>query len=151
MKEDSDDVELYNRLCDLIDTLGLHKRVYITGYIPDDNMLNALIRECDVCVYLYDRVYYANVSSGSLNLAFANSSPLIAYPTATVKEAAALADGAVVLTETFAYYELARQLKQIDLKKQAVLSEAYAKKMAWPKVSRELAEIYAQLASGRTE
>ena len=66
--------------------LGPHDRVYITGYVKGDDTLNAMIRECDVCVYPYDRVYYSNVSSGSLNLSFANGRPLIAYPTATFKE-----------------------------------------------------------------
>lgn len=147
MKEDSDDVELYNKLCDLIDSLGLHERVHITGYIKGDHQLNALIRECDICIYPYDRVYYSNVSSGSLNLAFANERPLIAYPTATFKEMAEISAGAVVLCETFAYYELAREIGRIDLEKQTVLSKAYAEHMAWPKLSKELAKLYTQLVT----
>jgi glycosyltransferase involved in cell wall biosynthesis len=147
MKEDSDDVELYNKLCNLIDTLGLQERVYITGYVKGDDMLNALIRECDVCIYPYDRVYYSNVSSGSLNLSFANERPLIAYPTATFKEMAEISNGAVVLCETFAYYELAREIGRIDLEKQTTLSKAYAQHMAWPKMSEELAKLYTQLVT----
>lgn len=147
MKEDSDDVEIYNKLCDVIDALGLHERVYITGYIKGDDTLNAMIRECDVCVYPYDRVYYSNVSSGSLNLAFANDKPLIAYPTATFKEMADISKGAVVLTETFAYYELAREIGRIDLGRQATLSKAYAEQMAWPRMSEELAKLYTQLVN----
>ncbi len=148
MKEDSDDVALYNKLCDLIDTLGLHDRVYITGYVQGDDTLNAMIRECDVCIYPYDRVYYSNVSSGSLNLSFANGRPLIAYPTATFKEMREISNGAVVLTETFAYYELAREIARIDLAKQAKLSNAYAEQMAWPKMSQELARLYTILVRG---
>jgi glycosyltransferase involved in cell wall biosynthesis len=142
MKSDSDDVAFYDKLCDLIDTLGLQDRVYITGYVQDDDELNALIAECDVCVFPYDRVYYSSVSSGPMNLAFAQGKPVIAYPTAAIKETAVQADGAVVLTNTFAYYELARELKAIDLKKQVELSKAYAEKMAWPKVSKELVSLY---------
>jgi glycosyltransferase involved in cell wall biosynthesis len=142
MKADSDDVAFYNKLCELIDRLGVRDRVYITGYIHGDDQLNAAIRECDMCVYPFDRTYYASVSSGSLNLAFANGRPVIAYPTVTIKEMAADADGAVVLCETFAYYELAREIGRLDTKKQAELSKAYAKKMAWPKVSKQLVEIY---------
>jgi glycosyltransferase involved in cell wall biosynthesis len=145
MKADSDDIGFYDKLCDLIDQLGLHERVYLTGYIKDHDRLNALIQECDVCVYAYDKVYYASVSSGSFNLAFANGMPVVAYPTESIKELAQDAEGAVVLTETFAYYELARSLRGIDLKKQAQLSKAYAEKMAWPKISRQLAEIYKSL------
>jgi glycosyltransferase involved in cell wall biosynthesis len=147
MKDDSDDVELYNKLCDVIDRLGLHDRVYIAGYVKGDDELNAHIRECDLCIYPYDRVYYSNVSSGSLNLSFANERPLIAYPTATFKEMATLSKGAVVLTETFAYYELAREIGRIDLEKQTVLSKAYAKHMAWPKMSEELARLYTQIVT----
>ncbi len=145
MKADSDDVQFYDKLCDLIDACGLRDRVYIAGYVPDDDTLNAYIRECDVCVYAYDRAYYAGVSSGSLNLAFANGMPAIAFPTASIKELAQDAGGAVILCETFAYYELARELQRLDLRKQAALSSAYAQKMAWPSVSKQLVDIYASL------
>lgn len=124
------------------------KAVYITGYVLGDDKLNSLISECDVCIYAYDRVYYANVSSGSFNLAFANGMPLVSYPVATSREIADISDGAVVLCETFAYYELARELKSIDLGKQAKLSKKYAEKMSWPKMSKELVKIYEQLVQG---
>ena len=84
----TDNVAIYDKLTDLIDKLGLKDRVYISGYIKDDELLNSYIREVDVCVYPYDRVYYANVSSGALNLAFANQRPVVAYPTRTFKEVA---------------------------------------------------------------
>jgi glycosyltransferase involved in cell wall biosynthesis len=143
----SEDLPLYNKLCDLIDTLGLQERVYITGFIEDDNRFNALIRECDVCVYPYDGVYYAHVSSGAINLALANHKPVIAYPTATFKELSDLSGGAVVLTQTFAYYELAREIERIDTTKQVKLAEAYAKKMAWPEVAKWLVSLYKELAA----
>lgn len=142
VKADSDDVVFEDKVTDLIDQLGLHDRVYITGFIPDDDVLNGLIRECDVCVYPYDRLYYSSLSSGSLNLAFANDRPVIAYPTATLKELSAISDNAVVLTETFAYYELARELQRIDPTKQQKLSKAYAEKMAWPKMAQQLVSLY---------
>ncbi len=147
MKADSDDVAFYDKVTDLIDTLGLHDRVHITGYIPTDDELNALIRECEACVYPYNGVYYGQVSSGSINLAFANGVPAIAYPTASIKELAAEADGAIVLCETFAYYELARELQRIDHEKQAKLSVAFAEKMAWPKVSKQLVDVYKAVVS----
>jgi glycosyltransferase involved in cell wall biosynthesis len=140
VKADSDQVAFQDKVTDLIDTLGLRDRVYITGFVPDDDRLNALIRECDVCVYPYDRVYYSSLSSGSLNLAFANDKPVIAYPTATFKEVAA--EKAIVLTDTFAYYELARELQRIDIPKQIEYSKAYAEKMAWPKMAAQLVELY---------
>jgi glycosyltransferase involved in cell wall biosynthesis len=140
---------MYNKLCDLIDTLGLQERVYITGFIVDDNEFNAIIRECDVCVYPYDGIYYAHVSSGAMNLAFSNHMPVIAYPTATFKEVAAMSDGATVLTDTFAYYELAREVQRIDLDKQRQLSKAYAAKMAWPKATETLVAIYQSLLGNK--
>lgn len=147
MKEDSDDIGYYNKLTDLISDWGLRERVYITGYVPTDNELNGAIRECDMCVYPFDQVYYSNVSSGSFNQGFANDMPVVAYPTDTIKEMAAISNGAVVLAETFAYYELARSIQNIDLKKQRELSHAYAEKAAWPKVSKDLAKLYIDLVS----
>ncbi len=148
VKADSDEVVFQDKVTDLIDQLGLHERVYITGFVQDDDRLNALIRECDVCIYPYDRVYYSSLSSGSLNLAFANARPVIAYPTEALKETAQLSDGALVLTSTFAYYELARELQRIDIKKQGKLSEAYAEKMSWAKMSKTLAATYESLLKG---
>lgn len=138
----SNEIEIYDKLCDLIDRLDLKNRVYITGFVEDDDTMDAMIRECDACVYPYDRVYYAHVSSGALNLSFGNGMPAVAYPTESFKEVAAIADGALILCETFGYYELARELKRINLPKQRELSKAYAKKMAWPKMAKELVKIY---------
>lgn len=138
----SETLAVYNKLTDLIDQLGLHDRVYITGFVEDDNLMNAYIRECDACVYPYDGIYYANASSGAVNLGLANERPIIAYPTRGFSELAALADGALVLTQTFAYYELARSLQEVDMPKQARLSRAYAKKMAWPNMALELVKAY---------
>lgn len=146
VKADSSEVEFQDDVCDLVDRLGLHDRVYITGFVQDDDRMNALIRECDVCVYPYDREYYAGVSSGSLNLSFANSKPVISYPTESFKEIAAISEGALVLTSTFAYYELARELKRIDIQKQIKLSDAYAEKMAWPKMAQQLVQLYQEVA-----
>lgn len=138
----SETVAIYNKITDLIDTLGLHERVYITGFVKDDNQLNAYIRECDIAVYPYDGVYYANTSSGAINLGFSNGRAVIAYPTRGFHELADTSDGALVLTETFAYYELARDIQRIDISAQQKLSVAYADKMAWPKMATKLVESY---------
>lgn len=147
VKADSDDVEFEDKVTNLVDQLGLHDRVYITGYVPTDDQLNAMVRECQVCVYPYDRVYYSNLSSGSLNLSFANGMPAIAYPTATLVELAETAEGALVLCETFAYYELARELQRIDIPKQCELSKKYAHEMAWSKVAQKLIATYHEQAT----
>jgi len=141
----SEDLPMYNKVCDLIDTLGLQSRVFITGFVHDDHRFNALIRECDVCVYPYDGFYYAHVSSGAINLALSNHMPVIAYPTETFKEISTNSNNAVALTDTFAYYELARELQSIDVSTQIELSKAYAKDMAWPKMAAVLADLYQTL------
>lgn len=141
----SEDVPMYNDLCDLIDQINLKDRVYITGFVKDDTMMNAYIQECDVCVFPYNNKYYANASSGAINLAIANSMPVIAYPTTGFKEIANDSE-AVVLCDTFAYYELVRELERIDTKQQRERSSAYAATMAWPKMADELIKIYQKLA-----
>ena len=148
MKADSDDNAFYDKVTDLIDTLGLRDRVYIAGFIPgSDDALSAYMRECDICVFPYNPVYYGSTSSGPMNLAFANGLPVVAYPTAAIKELAKSADGAVVLCDSYSYYELAREIKRVDRAKQSKLSKAYAEKMAWPKVSKQLVEIYEKVAT----
>ncbi len=145
VKGDSDEVSFEDKVTDLIDQHNLKDRVYITGFIEDDNRLNGLIRECDVCVYPYDKVYYANASSGALNLALANDMPVVAYPTESIKEAAAEVPGAIVLCETFAYYELAREVQRLDFDKQRGLARQYAERMAWPKAAQALVGLYKKL------
>lgn len=141
----SDEVAIYNKICDLIETLDLQGRVFITGFVESDDELNSYIQECDVSVFPYDGAYYGHLSSGSINLALSNNAPVIAYPTRGFKELAAMADGAVVLCQTFAYYELARELKRIDTAKQTKLSADYAAKMAWSKMAKELVRVYTSL------
>lgn len=146
VKADSDDVEFEDRVTNLMDEIGVRDRVYITGFVKEDDRLNALIRECEVCIYPYNKTYYANLSSGSINLAIANGKPVVAYPTAAIKEMAGEADGAVVLCETFAYYELARELQRLDIPKQVERSKAYADKNAWPKAAERLVQLYQDTA-----
>lgn len=148
VKANSDDVKLCDNLCDLIDQLDLKDRVYITGYVEDDSLLDAMIRECDISVYPYDKFYYARISSASLSLAFGNGMPTIAYPTETFQE---IKGGALVLCESFSYYELAREIKRIDLPKQAQLSKEYAEKMGYPQMAHVLVNIYRHVLNGTTE
>jgi glycosyltransferase involved in cell wall biosynthesis len=136
----SDDLAFYAEITDLIDELDLRDRVYITGFIKDDERLNSLIRECDVCVYPYDGVYYASVSSGSLNLAFANGRPVVAYPTGSFMEANAF--GQITLCQTFSYYELARELRKIDVKHQTELVNQYVEAFNWSKMTGTLKSLY---------
>ncbi len=141
----TDDVGIYNKVTDKINALGLINRVYITGFVQDDADMNALIRECDMCVYPYDREYYSNVSSAALNNSFANHMPVIAYPTESFKELNGLVPGSLVLTSTFSYYELARKIESLDLLTSRERSVEFAEMNSYYKMTRELEEIYKSL------
>lgn len=144
MQPISDEVNIYNKITTLIDTLNLKDRVYITGYVEDDDRLNALVREVDICVYPYNNAYYGQVSSGALNLAFANERPVVAYPTDSFKESNDEFEQ-IVLTSSPAYYELARELKRIDKIKQVTRISQYSEKYSWPELSARLQVAYQQL------
>lgn len=141
MQPISDEVNIYNKITNLIDELNLKDRVYITGFVEDDDRLNALIREADVCVYPYNNTYYGQVSSGALNLAFANERPVIAYPTDSFKDSN-VDFGQIVLCSSAAYYELARELKRLDPKGQIGRINSYADKFSWENTSHVLIDAY---------
>lgn len=145
MQPVSDELNIYNHLCNVIDTLDLKDRVYITGYVADDEYLNSLIRESDICVYPYNNIYYNQVSSGALNLAFANSIPVIAYPTDSFAESNECEQ--IVFTSAAAYYELAREIKRIDIEKQRTRTKEYAKAHSWENSSRILCDKYKSIVS----
>ena len=140
MHQDHDHA-IYNDLTDLIIGLGLQERVYITGFVEDDARLNALIRECNVCVYPYEKVYYSNVSSAALNNAFANHVPVIAYPTASFRQLSGSKDY-LNLTQAFSYYELARELRRIDIPKATMKSTEFSKQYSYKVIASTLGQIY---------
>lgn len=144
MQPISDETNIYNSIATLVDTLNLKSRVYITGFVEDDDRLNALIREVDVCVYPYNNAYYGQVSSGALNLAFANERAVIAYPTDGFKEMNK-EHGPIKLTNTFAYYELARELGRIDIDAQVEAGTRYAHAYSWPKTAEVVIQAYRRL------
>jgi glycosyltransferase involved in cell wall biosynthesis len=145
MHQDHDN-QIYNDLCDLIRDLGLMDRIYITGYVAEDDRLNALIREADICIYPYEKNYYSNVSSAALNNAFANHKPVIAYPTASFQELNA-EHQYMKLTQAFSYYELARELQRIDIVAATVASNDFIKKYSYHVIAHVLTEYYQQLAA----
>jgi glycosyltransferase involved in cell wall biosynthesis len=140
----TDDIAIYDKITDLIDKLQLKDRVYITGYVAEDERMNALLRECDACVYPYEREYYSNVSSAALNNAFANHVPVIAYPTESFKEINTKFP-VIRLTQTFAYYELARELRKLNVSVAKSDSKKFAQDFSYPVISKELLLIYKNL------
>ncbi len=139
-----DNDKFYNELCDTIIDLNVQHRVYITGYVRDDERLNALIRECDICVYPFDKIYYAGVTSASLNNSLANHKPAVAYPTDSIVEMNQTRP-AVALCDSFTYYELARQIQSLDLDKQTGISKEYADAYSYDKEAVKFADLYRQL------
>jgi glycosyltransferase involved in cell wall biosynthesis len=133
-----------NALTDVILQLNLQNRVFITGYVKKMDELNALIRECDICVYPFDVKYYAYVSSASLTSAIGNYKPIVAYPTPSFIEVNQELP-VINLTSSPSYYELARSIAAIDRIKSANLSEKYAKKHAWDKAAISFETVYTDL------
>jgi len=138
------DATLYDSIADLIRDLKLQDRVYITGFVEDDAELNALIRECDVSIYPYDRYYYSNISSASLNNGFANHKPVVAYPTDSFVELNNKTDS-MVLPKAFAYYELAREIENLDIEAATKKSKNFAQIYSYSIVSQDLMDIYTKL------
>lgn len=144
VKSDSDDQSLYDQIADLVLERGLQNRVFITGVIVSDEDLNSYIRETDISLYPYDSAYYKGVSSGALNLAIANERPIVAYPVSTLKETNTEYNQ-LVLTQSDSYYELAKAIKNLDIKKQSEQIKKYAKANSWAAMTTRLVEIYTSL------
>jgi len=141
---DSKDKGYLDELSDYIADNNLKERVYITGYVEDDNELNDLISECNICVYPYDGNYYSYVSSAALNNGLANNKPVITYPIPTFDEIND-ENEVIKVTKSPNYYELAKEIKQLDIKKYSLLSKDYANKYAYNKEAVKMAEIYRKL------
>ncbi len=141
---DSRDNSFFDSITDYIVDNNLEDRVYITGYIEDDNELNSMIRESDICVYPYDSNYYSYVSSAALNNALANHKAVIAYPTPTFYEINNEKE-AIKICQTPNYYELAKEIKNLDINKYSLLAKEYANKYAYDKEATKFADIYRQV------
>jgi hypothetical protein len=119
--------------------------VYITGLIKDDKTMDGYIRETDISVYPYNSKYYKGVSSGALNLAIANERPIIAYPVQTLVETNS-EFGQLVFTASDSYYELAREVKNIDTEAQTKKIISYAKSNSFSAIAEQLVAVYKSLA-----
>lgn len=136
--------EYINQVCDLIVAHNLVDRVVITGYIESDTELNALVRECDVCVYPYDKRYYQYVSSAALNDALASGKPVVAYPTESFAEMNT--DDTIVICKSANYFELANGVKSIDYKDYGARADAYSERYSYIREAEGLASIYYEIA-----
>lgn len=134
-----------DEVCDVITQYNLQDRVYVTGYVADDGYLNALIRECDVCIYPYDNDYYKYVSSAALNNALANYKPAIVYPTQPFIEMNG--DETVAVCKSANYYELARYVREADYERLSLASRKYAQQYSYDVEAEKLVEVYMHLAA----
>lgn len=139
--------EYLDEVCDLIIKRGLSERVYITGYVQEDDRLNALVHECDVCLYPYDNKYYKYVSSAALNNSIANYVPAVVYPTVPFIEMNT--DATIAICKSANYYELARYIREADFSLLADRSKKYADKYSYTNESLELVGIYRELLGAR--
>jgi len=144
VKSDSNDHKLYDQIADLILKRGLTDRVFISGVVDSDDDLNSYIRETDISLYPYDSKYYKGVASGGLNLAIANERPVIAYPVATFKETNTEISQ-LVFTRSDSYYELAREIKNIDMAEQTKRIRQYADANSWTNITTQLVSAYNSL------
>lgn len=129
-----------DEVSDLIIELDLKDRVFITGYVEDDDVLNGLIQECDVCIYPYDNTYYKYVSSAALNNALANGKPAITYPTRPFIEMNK--NATIAICKSANYYELARYIQEADYGELSQRSRSYTDKFSYNSESTKLAEMY---------
>jgi len=144
---DSKDKGYLDELTDYIADNNLKERVYITGYIEDDNELNDLISECSICVYPYDGNYYSYVSSAALNNGLANNKAVITYPIPTFDEINN-ENEVIKVTKSPNYYELAKEITHLDIKKYSLLSKEYANKYSYNKEAAKMAEVYRKMFNG---
>lgn len=138
-----------DELTDFIAFHNLKSRVYISGYIEDDDNMNAMIRECNICIYPYKSNYYSYVSSAAVGNALANHMPIIAYPTSTFLD---LNDEKkiIIFCDSSNYYELARNLKTVNIEKQSELSKNYATNYSYDKEAIRFADIYRNLIKNKS-
>ena len=139
------DAQYLKEIEEFIKENNLESRVYISGYIKDDQKLNMYIRECDICVYPYDAEYYSYVSSAALSNAIANHKPVIAYPTPTFKEINSKSEEVVVFCQSPSVSELANKIRSLNIKKQTDISTEYAEKYNYTKEALKFASIYHKL------
>lgn len=137
--------EIYDRICDLIVSLELQDRVFISGYIQDDAELDKLVSGVDIALYPYNPEYYRLASSAAVNTAINNRVPVIAYPAESFKEINRRVEGTITVTQSPNYYELVKAVKTIDVKQQDKRVDEYIKSTNIDQASDKLVDLYRSL------
>lgn len=144
---DSGNPAVYDQLCDLVISLGLEKRVYISGYIEDDGELSALMQGCDIALYPYNVEYYRLASSDAINKAISCHVPIVAYPTASFKEINDAKNDVLMLTNSPNYYELTKSILKVDKEKLIANEKEYIGTYNYQQAATDLLTIYREVLS----
>jgi glycosyltransferase involved in cell wall biosynthesis len=138
---------VYDSLCNLIIDLNLEDRVYISGYIEDDNKLDELVSGADIALYPYNPEYYRIASSAAINTAINNSVPVISYPAESFKEINRSVPDTISITPSPNFYELVRAIRQTDFEKQEKSASIYKEKNNIIVISENLINLYRGLVN----
>lgn len=134
--------EILDQISDLIVKRNLQDRIYITGFVEDDLLLNAYVANADIVIYPYLREYAS--SSAALNNAFASNKPVVAFPAPAFKEINKT-EKHMILAESFSYYDLAREIANLDEEKRkqwSAVSEKYSTANSYSALAKEMLDIY---------
>ncbi len=142
---DSGDPRVYEEVVELVRELKLEKRVYISGYIKNDNKLDELLRGCDIALYPYNLEYYKLASSAAITKAITNKLPVVAFPTQSFIEINAFMPGSIVLTDSAEANQLAEAVEGLDIEDQTKKSIAYAKANSYSSSAQQLIGLYKKL------
>lgn len=141
--------DFLDEIADYIISQNLQDRVHITGFIKDDNLLNAYVKNSDIIIYPYFRVYSS--SSAALNNGFANHKATIATPVRAFQEINKQKDY-LISTDSFSYYDLANKIRSLDknqIAAQEKLSKEYANDTSYPKLAKRQIDLYRSLVGNR--
>lgn len=125
---------------------SLSDRVSITGFVKNDDLLNALVNSADIVLFPYKRIYGS--SSAALNNGFANHKPVIATPVKAFKEINEVKEY-LKLSDSFSYHDIAKALMEMDeeaIKTYSALSKEYAINTSYPKLAQSIIDTYKTLA-----
>lgn len=134
-----------DRICDLISQYDLNERVYITGYIKDDDKLASLIGGCDIALYPYDVNYYRLASSGAVGVAVNEEIPIIAYPAESFVEINTFVEDVINTTSNSSYIELSREVMRINKEKQKRILKSFKEANSYTKFVEGQIRFYKKL------
>lgn len=139
---DSGNPAFYDNLCDLIITLGLEKRVYISGYVKSDDELFSLMQGCDIALYPYSPDYYKMASSDAINKAIGCHLPVIAYPATSFIEINQIGSEVLKLTESPNYYELVKSIHELDADQLIFNESVYIDMYNYQQMATDITALY---------